>query len=236
MRRPSREVNIFSLSALDLFASATGAFAILAVILFPYYLQQGDADVVNSVPEPPVQPVEPQPPVPVPPTPVPPTPVPPEPKKQGFPVPIDFAIRIDWPNPAIDVDLHVEHTDPDGVDSVVDYRPENIRRPWGRLMRDQRDSRVSTPWEVFYAPIFDDSSPGAYRAYISYYSGGSANVPVKGEVLLYPSDPERGQSQAFSVNLRPSEKYKDTARLAVAFRLSRAGADYQVEVQQVVND
>jgi hypothetical protein len=39
MKRPSRELNIFSLSALDLFASAMGAFILIAVILFPYYQQ-----------------------------------------------------------------------------------------------------------------------------------------------------------------------------------------------------
>src|SRR5690606_21825283 len=39
MRRPSRELNIFSISALDLFASAMGAFILIAVILFPYYQQ-----------------------------------------------------------------------------------------------------------------------------------------------------------------------------------------------------
>jgi hypothetical protein len=39
MKRPSRELNIFSLSALDLFASAMGAFILITVILFPYYQQ-----------------------------------------------------------------------------------------------------------------------------------------------------------------------------------------------------
>ncbi|MGB0992144.1 MAG: vWA domain-containing protein [Akkermansiaceae bacterium] len=42
MRRPSRQLNIFSISTLDLFASAMGAFVIIAVILFPYYLKNGD--------------------------------------------------------------------------------------------------------------------------------------------------------------------------------------------------
>lgn len=42
MRRPSRQLNIFSISALDLFASAMGAFVIIAVILFPYYMKNGD--------------------------------------------------------------------------------------------------------------------------------------------------------------------------------------------------
>jgi NACalpha-BTF3-like transcription factor len=39
MRRPSRQINIFSISALDLFASAMGAFVIIAIILFPYYMK-----------------------------------------------------------------------------------------------------------------------------------------------------------------------------------------------------
>lgn len=43
MRRPSRQLNIFSISSLDLFASAMGAFVIIAVILFPYYMKNDDA-------------------------------------------------------------------------------------------------------------------------------------------------------------------------------------------------
>jgi len=39
MRRRNREIQIFSVSALDLFASAMGVFALLTVILFPYYLK-----------------------------------------------------------------------------------------------------------------------------------------------------------------------------------------------------
>lgn len=37
MRRTSREINTLSLSALDLFATAMGAFAIIMLILFPHY-------------------------------------------------------------------------------------------------------------------------------------------------------------------------------------------------------
>jgi len=43
MRSPSRQLNIFSVSALDLFASAMGAFVIITVILFPYYLKSDKA-------------------------------------------------------------------------------------------------------------------------------------------------------------------------------------------------
>ncbi len=42
MKRLSREINIFSMSALDLFASAMGAFILLTVILFPYYLKNSE--------------------------------------------------------------------------------------------------------------------------------------------------------------------------------------------------
>lgn len=37
MRRPHRNIEIFSMSVLDMFASALGAFIMCAIILFPYY-------------------------------------------------------------------------------------------------------------------------------------------------------------------------------------------------------
>jgi hypothetical protein len=37
MRRANRDINTLSLSALDLFATAMGAFAIIMLILFPHY-------------------------------------------------------------------------------------------------------------------------------------------------------------------------------------------------------
>lgn len=40
MRRRNRDINIFSISALDLFASAMGVFVLLTIILFPYYMKQ----------------------------------------------------------------------------------------------------------------------------------------------------------------------------------------------------
>ncbi len=43
MKRPSREINIFNISALDLFAAAMGAFIIITVILFPYYMKNSEA-------------------------------------------------------------------------------------------------------------------------------------------------------------------------------------------------
>lgn len=37
MRRRNREISIFSMSALDLFASALGAFILLTIVIFPYF-------------------------------------------------------------------------------------------------------------------------------------------------------------------------------------------------------
>ncbi len=39
MRKRDRTLNVFSVSALDLFASAMGTFILIAIILFPYYLK-----------------------------------------------------------------------------------------------------------------------------------------------------------------------------------------------------
>jgi hypothetical protein len=39
VRRPERNIEIFSMSVLDMFASALGAFIMVAVILFPYFNQ-----------------------------------------------------------------------------------------------------------------------------------------------------------------------------------------------------
>lgn len=47
MRRPNRETAVFSTSAVDLFASALGAFILLVMLLFPYYRNAGD-DTAHS--------------------------------------------------------------------------------------------------------------------------------------------------------------------------------------------
>jgi hypothetical protein len=44
MRTPDRNIAVFSTSAIDLFASALGAFILLVMILFPYYRNAGNDD------------------------------------------------------------------------------------------------------------------------------------------------------------------------------------------------
>ena len=43
MRTRNREINLFSMAALDLFASALGAFILIALLLFPYFPNTGDS-------------------------------------------------------------------------------------------------------------------------------------------------------------------------------------------------
>ena len=44
MKKSNRELNIFSMSTLDLFASAMGAFILITLVLFPYVLNIGDSE------------------------------------------------------------------------------------------------------------------------------------------------------------------------------------------------
>ncbi|GMQ91573.1 MAG: hypothetical protein BMS9Abin11_0882 [Gammaproteobacteria bacterium] len=39
MKKRNRDINIFNMSALDLFATATGVFLVIALVLMPYYLK-----------------------------------------------------------------------------------------------------------------------------------------------------------------------------------------------------
>jgi hypothetical protein len=51
MRRPSRDTAVFTTSAIDLFASALGAFILLVMILFPYYRNAGSDDAFSRTQE-----------------------------------------------------------------------------------------------------------------------------------------------------------------------------------------
>jgi hypothetical protein len=51
MRRLNRDTAVFSTSAIDLFASALGAFILLVMILFPYYRNAGSDDAFSRTQE-----------------------------------------------------------------------------------------------------------------------------------------------------------------------------------------
>jgi len=48
MKKKNRDINIFSMSALDLFASAMGAFLLIAVMALPYYLKV-DPELIEEI-------------------------------------------------------------------------------------------------------------------------------------------------------------------------------------------
>jgi formylglycine-generating enzyme required for sulfatase activity len=48
MNRPARSIEIFTMSALDLFVTAMGSFAVLMMILFPYFRKKPDDKVLNT--------------------------------------------------------------------------------------------------------------------------------------------------------------------------------------------
>lgn len=49
MRRSNRELAVFGVSAIDLFASAMGSFILVAIVLFPYYLNTTTAQQAESL-------------------------------------------------------------------------------------------------------------------------------------------------------------------------------------------
>jgi hypothetical protein len=49
LRIPDRDIAVFSTSAIDLFASALGAFILLVMLLFPYYLHGGSGDGYTEI-------------------------------------------------------------------------------------------------------------------------------------------------------------------------------------------
>ena len=48
MRRPDRNIEVFSISVLDLFASALGAFIMCAIILYPYYKKDRTQELAEA--------------------------------------------------------------------------------------------------------------------------------------------------------------------------------------------
>ena len=86
MKRRNREISIFSMSALDLFASALGAFILISIVMFPYFPNTASGCPVATVCPAPV-------PAPVCPA-CPPTPAPPSPPATQFPH-LDLVVALD---------------------------------------------------------------------------------------------------------------------------------------------
>ena len=169
MRRKDRELNIFSMSALDLFASALGAFILITLILMPYYLKQGPQE----------QPVPQECPIP---DPIPDCPVcpPPQPLPQCPPptAPILkiadnlLVMQMSWQVKA-DIDMHV--LTPDGE---FYYKRPTIPGKPGRFTLDNTPGGNATnpALEIWMAY---NPTPGRYKVCYLLYQNRGAALPIR---------------------------------------------------------
>jgi len=180
MKRRDRELNIFSMSALDLFASALGAFILITLVLMPYYKKQTpspEQQQPQSCPEIPAPPV-----CPVCPTPRP-APECPTPTTVEVPVIVDkmLLIEMKWANKN-DIDLHV--ITPDGE---FYYNRKLIEGKPGQFLIDDTNggSRSSPAKEIWltFAP-----TPGNYKICYHYYAGNDGVTRIQGKIHK-PSGP-----------------------------------------------
>lgn len=195
MKRKDRELNVFSMSALDLFASALGAFILITLVLMPYYLKRTPTpEPAQSCPAP-----TPAPACPVCPTPAP-APVCPPPSPPATVV-MDKLLMIEmiWAR-EVDVDLYVKT--PNGVYS---YRNRSIQGSGAELIHDnteggwpesdEREAKVAKEYWLSFEP-----SEGEYQVCFKH-EGESGVVPVRGRIHK-PSGPH----EIPEVVLRPDQK------------------------------
>ncbi|GAB4258590.1 MAG: hypothetical protein Kow0065_08370 [Methylomicrobium sp.] len=181
MRRRNREINIFSLSAMDLFASATGVFVLLTLILLPYYLKESPPDLSKQLTDSQAlterqrQALQ-------------------EQQKALEQAQNDLrqlrqrantaeqklartflVIYIRWAEMNHDVDLHV--VNPAGVEFYFQHKtdPHHL----GELTEDSMLGPGNELWELHNAP------PGVYRVYANLYNrhGNAETSEVRGRVI-----------------------------------------------------
>ena len=191
MRRKSKEINIFSMSALDLFASGLGAFILIAVIALPYYLktdrsllaenhalrdelritqaqlQQCQADLGNA-----------------------------QQRNRALQDQLDqmeqsyqscqrelrqtfLAVIMQWPESDTDVDLHV--VTPEGYEFYYDQHNRDGSHYPSSAAKLSRDTTRGPGVEVWEIPV---AQVGTYKVHYKYYArnGGSARVRVGGNI------------------------------------------------------
>jgi len=172
MKKKNREINIFSISALDLFASAMGAFLLIAVMALPYYLKI-DKDIIeqkNKLEKELKQTIQKlskceQ--------------VIAQQQQQNLKVQKELsktfcAINMNWESSKIqDVDMYV--VDPSGRS----YAFDNRRYSGSDAMFTVDSKMVKNGAEVW---ITSELQPGEYKIYYLYYSG-SGPLDVNGRVF-----------------------------------------------------
>ena len=153
MKSRNRELNIFSMSALDLFASAMGAFILIAFVLFPYFPNTGDSAErvaeVRAQLESQLESCE-------------------ERAKKKF-----VLVVMSW-NTSDDIDLHV--IDPNSREFY--YGEKSFSGSRAKL---EEDNTRGPGNEIWLHPAAEDGTYKVYYKY--YNSRGSNNVRVQGSVL-----------------------------------------------------
>jgi hypothetical protein len=205
VRRPNRTIEIFSMSVLDLFAAALGAFIMVAVILFPNYLKQNNVALQLQTTQTDLT------------------------QCRGSAAAVKEAmarqahalatcetalattflvVTIEWSEAGnYDVDLHV--TDPEGHEFFWDKN--------NRARRDYPSSAAQLSYDNTRGPGVElwqhpSASPGTYLIAYDYYGrpGDKAPVTVKGNVFY-----RNGRSEISPVTLTELHKLRLVARIVV---------------------
>lgn len=204
MKRKSRELNIFSMSALDLFASALGAFILITLILMPYYLKESPPP--QESPECPECPEISECPEPC-------TPCP-DPEVIRVSVVKDNLILLQmfW-DKKVDIDMHVKT--PDGT---FYYNKETISgRPGQFFQDDTKGGTAADPAKEGWLSF--KPTPGTYEICYNYFTS-----PFKGNVQVWGKmQKPSGPVDLARVTLRRSKEMK----CATKFRITH---DAQVEI------
>lgn len=202
MRARRAEIQVFSVSFLDVLSCALGGVLMLLL----------------SMPTPSPVPPPPEPPPPAP-TPLPPTPEP------GFLLQVVMVARIDWDKP-VDIDFWISDPDSRQQDKYVYY--ENHRSGVGYLMRDSINPDRERPWEVYFTV---DPYPGVYEFYAHYYASSDEPVDVTLSLELFPGDPERRQSyrEVTPTRLTKAEHGVTPGRLLGRFELKQEEGRWRLE-------
>ena len=159
MRKLNREINIFSMSALDLFASSLGVFVLITILLLPFYPHTGDSAKQLSRMQKQLQQCRND----------------CRRSKQRY-----ILISISWGTPAPedraknDVDLHV--VDPAG--NEYNFRKKSYP---GSAARMEVDSRWGPSSEVWFNP---DPKAGVYKVYYNLYRADTPSVEVRGRIVV----------------------------------------------------
>jgi hypothetical protein len=208
VRRPHRTIEIFSMSVLDLFAAALGAFIMVAVILFPNYLKQSQTTIklqetqdtlrqctviatnvqktINT-------------------------------KEQALAIceanlaSTFLVVAIEWNSVGnYDVDLHI--TDPEGHEFFWDRN--------NRTRRDYPSSEAQLSYDNTRGPGVElwqhpKATPGVYKIAYDYYRRPGPDLPVevKGNVFY-----RNGRSELAPVTLTETHKTRVVASIVVGRR------------------